>query len=109
MHIELPPAIAGYFAADRDRDPAALARQFTAHAVVEDEGARHTGHEAIQRWMSQSWQKYSATTEPFALAEHGPTTIVTSHVVGSFPGSPIDLRFHFVLEDGLIAKLEVRS
>lgn len=107
MTIELPTAIAGYFAADRDQDAAALARHFTEHAVVHDEGKLHTGREAIQAWMSDSWKKYSATTKPFALAEQGPATVVTSHVEGNFPGSPIDLRFHFVLEDDLIAKLEV--
>ena len=109
MTMKLPTAIAGYFAADRDRDAAAMSRHFTEHAIVKDEGMVHTGREAIQTWMSQSWKKYSATTEPFAIAEQGLTTVVTSHLEGNFPGSPIDLRFHFVLEDDLIAKLEVTS
>ena len=107
--IELPPAIAGYFAADRDRDAATISRHFTEHAVVQDEGKLHTGREAIRTWMSDSWAKFSATTEPFAIADQGPATVVTSHVEGDFPGSPIDLRFHFVLEGDLIAKLEVTS
>ena len=107
MTMKLPPAIAGYFAADRDRDAASLSRQFTEHAVVHDEGKLHTGREAIQSWIGQSWTQYGAKAEPFAIAQRGLTTVVTSHVEGSFPGSPIDLRFHFVLEDDLIAKLEV--
>lgn len=109
MTMKLPTAIAGYFAADRDRDAAALARNFTEHAVVRDDGKLHTGREAIQTWMSDSWQKYGSTTEPFAIANQAGTTIVTSHVAGDFPGSPIDLRFHFVLEGDLIGKLEVSS
>jgi ketosteroid isomerase-like protein len=107
MTMKLPTAIAGYFAADRDRDAAAISRHFTDNAVVQDEGKLHTGREAIQTWMSQSWKKYSATTEPFAIADQGLATVVTSRVEGDFPGSPVDLRFHFVLEDDLIAKLEV--
>ena len=109
MTVKLKAAIAGYFAADRDRDAASMSRHFAEHAVVQDEGQLHTGREAIQSWMSQSWKKYDATTEPFAVDEGALTTIVTSHVAGNFPGSPIDLRFHFVLEDDLIAKLEVTS
>jgi hypothetical protein len=107
--MKLPTAIAGYFAADRDRDAAALSRHFTEQAVVHDEHKLHIGREAIQTWMSFSWKKYRATTEPFAITDQGATTIVTSHVAGDFPGSPVDLRFHFVLENDLIAKLEVTS
>ena len=109
MTLKLPTAIAGYFAADRDQDTVALARSFAEHAVVRDEGKTHTGREAIQAWMRHSWEKYSATSKPIAIAEQGPATVVTSHVEGNFPGSPIDLRFHFVLENDLIAALEVTS
>lgn len=107
MRMKLPTAIAGYFAADRDRDAAAIPQHFTEHAVVRDEGRLHTGREAIQAWMSQSWKKYRATTEPFAIADQGSATVVTSHVEGDFPGSPLDLRYRFVLEGDLIARLEV--
>lgn len=34
-------------------------------------------------------------------------TQVTCHVVGDFPGSPVDLRFFFVLESDMIAQMEV--
>ena len=57
--------------------------------------------------MSQSWEKYSATTEPFAIEKQGAETIVTCHVAGNFPGSPVDLRYRFALEGELIAALEV--
>jgi len=30
-------------------------------------------------------------------------TVVTSHLVGNFPGSPVDLRFFFTLEGGKIS------
>jgi len=107
MRTKLPTAIAGYFAADHDRDAAAIALHFTENAVVKDEGKLHTGRAAIQTWMSESWRKYRATAEPFAISDQGIATVVTSHVAGDFPGSPLDLRYHFVLENDLIAKLEV--
>jgi hypothetical protein len=34
---------------------------------------------------------------------------VTSHVVGDFPGSPVNLRYFFVLEGDKIASLEIAS
>jgi ketosteroid isomerase-like protein len=107
MTMKLPTAIAGYFAADRDHDAAAMSRRFTENAVVNDDGKLHTGREAIQTWMSQAWKKYSATTAPFEIAKQGVATVVTCHVEGDFAGSPVDLRYHFVLEDDLIATLEI--
>jgi len=32
---------------------------------------------------------------------------VTSHLVGDFPGSPMNLRYRFTLERGKIASLEI--
>jgi hypothetical protein len=32
---------------------------------------------------------------------------VTSHLVGDFPGSPVDLRYFFVLDGDKIASLEI--
>jgi len=34
-------------------------------------------------------------------------TVVTAHVTGDFPGSPIDLRYRFKLVDRQIAGLEI--
>ena len=107
MNIELTGAIAGYFAADRDRDAEAICRHFTDGAVVEDEGKLHRGRAAIQSWMSEAWQKYNCANQPFEATYNERSTVVTSHVTGDFPGSPIDLRYHFELEGDLIARLKV--
>jgi hypothetical protein len=34
-------------------------------------------------------------------------TVVTSHVAGDFPGSPVDLRYFFRLENDKIVELEI--
>jgi hypothetical protein len=39
----------------------------------------------------------------------GEVTRVTALVSGDFPGSPIALQFRFVLDDGLISRLEIGS
>ncbi len=104
--IHLPPPIAAYFDADTT-DSDAVARCFTETAVVKDEGHIYTGRDAIRRWKTDSSAKYTYVSEPFAIATEGGSTVVTSHVTGNFPGSPVDLRFFFVLEGDKIAKLEI--
>lgn len=105
-HLTLPDPIAAYFAADR-QNPEALARCFTAQATVKDEGHTHTGLAAIQAWKAAASTQYTYTTEPFALEQKDGLHVVSSHVAGTFPGSPIDLRYRFRLERGLIASLEI--
>ncbi|BBC72008.1 polyketide cyclase [Altererythrobacter sp. B11] len=107
MTIELPQAIAAYFAADRKADAQAIAQCFTQDARVIDEGNSYTGREAIRQWMANASTQYSYTVEPFSLVEDGGRTIVTSHLTGNFPGSPVDLRYLFVLRGDAIAELEI--
>ncbi|RIV78615.1 nuclear transport factor 2 family protein [Pelagerythrobacter aerophilus] len=107
MTIELPGAIAAYFSADKQGDTRAISDCFTQDAIVVDEGNTYTGRDAIRQWIANASTQYTYTAEPFALAEEGGRTIVTSHLVGNFPGSPVDLRYFFVLQDDKIAELEI--
>jgi hypothetical protein len=107
MAIELPAVIAGYFAADAMESPERVARCFTETAVVTDEGETHKGHDAIQVWKASSSTQYSYTVEPFAIVADGDRLVVTSHVEGDFPGSPVNLRYIFALEGEKIAALEI--
>lgn len=108
MPLDLPKPIAAYFTADR-ADGEAIARCFTEDAVVKDEGRTYVGRAAIAAWKSETSTKYTYTSEPIALENAGDTTIVTSHLVGDFPGSPIDLRFIFTIDEDRIASLEIKA
>ena len=90
--LSLPKPIAAYFAADRG-DGEAVSQCFTENAVVKDEGHTHKGRAAIKEWKTEASAKYEYTSEPFACEEKEGKTVVTSHLVGNFPGSPVDLRF----------------
>ena len=103
---DLPEPIAAYFDADR-HDGAAVARCFTANGVVLDEGKTHAGHAAIAAWKTDASAKYAYTATPHTLQNDGRRHVVISEVAGNFPGSPLDLRYVFVLERGKIASLEV--
>jgi len=104
--VILPGPIAAYFAADKQR-PEALARCFTPQAIVKDEGRTYCGLDAIKAWKAEASGKYTYTTEPFALEQREECQVVISRVTGNFPGSPVDLRYHFRLERGLISALEI--
>ena len=106
MSIELPSPIAAYFAAD-STDGDAVARCFTVDAVVTDEGQTHRGTAAIKAWKDKASLKFTYTAEPFAAKIESGLTVVTSHVVGTFPGSPVDLRYAFGLEGDKVASLRI--
>ncbi len=107
MTIQLPSVVTAYFAADAKADPQAIADCFTEDAVVVDEGNSYVGRDAIRRWMANASTEYSYTVEPFAISEEAGRTVVTSHLVGTFPGSPVDLRYRFLLAGDRIAALEI--
>jgi hypothetical protein len=104
--LNLPKPIAAYFSAD-EVDGEAVSQCFTEDAVVKDEGHTHKGRAAIKEWKTDASAKYKYSCEPLACAEKDGKTVVTCHLVGTFPGSPVDLRFFFKLEGDKIASLEV--
>ena len=106
--LNLPEPIAAYFAADK-LNPEAIARCFTAQAVVRDDGRIHPGLDAIKAWKAATSTAYTYTVDPFALDQTGSSHVVRSRVTGNFPGSPVDLQYDFRLERGLIASLEITA
>jgi len=107
MAISLPTSVQAYFDADRERSPEAVAAAFTENGMVKDKGKTHRGRNAIRDWMAAEEQQYSYTVEPFRIGTKDGKTEVIGHAVGDFPGSPIDLRFLFVLTGSKIAELEI--
>jgi hypothetical protein len=100
--LKLPEPVAAYFATEI-HDGRAVARCFTANAVVRDEGHVYVGLAEIERWKADAATRYSYTSEPFRSKQEAGKIIVTSRL----PGSPVDLRFFFGLEGGKIASLEI--
>lgn len=107
MTIQLPQPISAYFRADKsDRD--SVSECFTDDGNVTDEGKTYSGRDAIRDWKAGSSKKYTYTVAPFAIEEAGGKVVVTANVVVNFPGSPVDLRYFFVLSDDKIASLEIK-
>jgi hypothetical protein len=103
--IDLPKSVADYFTADKSNGDA-VAQCFTENAIVKDEGHTYEGQAEIARWKVESSTKYEYTSTPIAIEETNGQVIVTSRLVGNFPGSPVDLRYFFTLKGGKIAALK---
>lgn len=103
----LPDAIAGYIAGANARDAHVVAACFAQDAVVKDEGRELHGIAAITAWKEEVTRKYQPLTQPLGAETTGDTTVLAARVSGSFPGSPVELRYAFTLRGGKIARLEI--
>lgn len=105
--MNLPKVIADLVAAQNQFDAPMYAKCFSETAVVFDEGKTHTGRMAIQEWIDESNKKYKSVMKPLAITDEGKTTVLSAEVSGTFPGSPLVLKFHFDIVDGQIHQLKV--
>jgi hypothetical protein len=104
--IDLPAPVAAYFPAD-PTGAEAVARCFTDVAVVIDERQEYRGRTAIARWKAAASTKFRYTVERLGVHATEDQTTVTGRVTGDFPGSPVELQYHFTLEADKIARLEI--
>lgn len=104
--IELPPPIASFFRAHNTGQTDRFNELFTGEALVSDEAHEYRGA-AIKEWIDGAVAKYQPKADVTDLAQEGDQTIATAQVSGTFPGSPIQLRYHFTLQDGKIAALVI--
>jgi hypothetical protein len=109
MSIQLPDPIDRYVQIANSGTAEAAPVCFAPDAIVHDEGQIYEGVAAIKNWMAATKKKYGHTIAPLDLAERGGQSVLTAKLSGNFPGSPITVNFSFVLADGKIRSLEIRS
>ena len=107
MTIELPDPIAGYFAAQGSGDYHEVSKCFAAAAIVHDEGGEIVGPDAIKVWMTEAKRKYRHHSVPTAVTHREDTIVVSAHVSGDFPGSPVTLDHAFRVANGKIVSLKI--
>jgi hypothetical protein len=107
--MNLPEVITALINAQASFDSVQYAKCFSDTAVVLDESEEHEGRESIQKWFASTSEKYQSVLKPFAYTGNGDNGMLTSEVSGTFPGSPIVLKFHFTFANELIEKLEIKS
>jgi hypothetical protein len=103
----LPAVVKQFFGASNRRDVAATAECFTSDATVNDQFGSHRGRAAIERWIAETTRKYEPTFLPLKPAATGAGLAMTVSVSGTFPGSPVQLCFHFRLRRRKIAAMAI--
>ncbi|OLF54131.1 nuclear transport factor 2 family protein [Pseudomonas chlororaphis] len=104
----LAPAIIAYLAAANGRDSSSVASFFAADAQVFDEGQHQAGAQAIARWMDDTGRRYQPRLEVLKVQQRTGKVLVDNLISGSFPGSPLELRYVFRLdEQGKITRLDI--
>jgi ketosteroid isomerase-like protein len=107
MPLDLKPPISTYFDAKNAHDADRVAALFTEDGRVHDERHDFSGRAAIRDWAEGTFRQYKMTQTPKAAREDGGGTLVTAEVAGTFPGSPIELGFRFVVEGERIRELRI--
>jgi len=105
--MELHKVTERFIETQNNHDSEAYVACFTDTAVVHDEGKIHNGKEEILRWIEHTNKEYQSSMEPLTYEVSGPNVLLTARVSGTFPGSPLVLRFHLVLKGDLIDSLKV--
>ncbi len=105
--MNLPKVISDLVNAQNSFDSIAYTNCFSETAVVFDEGRTHTGRAEIQHWIEESNENYKSVMKPLEYAENGTSGVLSAECSGTFPGSPIVLKFNFDIADGLIQHLKV--
>jgi hypothetical protein len=107
MTVSAPGAIDAYFRAIAEDDSDALIACFTHSAEVSDEGSVYRGPEEIRAWRERTRAAYRYTADVLRAERDGDRYVVTTRLTGDFPGSPLEVPYHFALRDGLISKLDI--
>jgi ketosteroid isomerase-like protein len=108
MKAKLPAPLEAYFSAVNRGDIDAMLAAFAADAAVTDEGKTRRGHAAVREWIRETTEQYHPAFAVEDVADESVgTTVVSGLVSGTFPGSPVRLRYSFKVDSGKIAGLEI--
>ena len=105
MSDALPRPIQNYIDASNAHDVQSILVCFADDAVVRDENTTHRGKIDIERWATETIEKYKFHFNPLGVEEHDREIVVRVEISGTFPGSPISLDYHFALTNEKIASL----
>jgi len=105
--MELPIVVKALIDAKHENDSAKYTNCFSESAVVHDEGKVHSGKTAIKLWNEKTSREYQMLWQPLAYEGTSDDGTLTTKVSGTFPGSPITMKFHFGISNGLIESLRM--
>jgi hypothetical protein len=105
--IELKPPLSTYFEATNAHEATVVAALFGETALVHDENEDHRGRPAIRNWAQATYDKYDVRLMPHDATAEDDAVVVKTTVAGLFLGSPIELKFRFVVDGDRIEELRI--
>lgn len=107
MAVRLPAPVARYIEAQNEEDTDAMLASFAPDALVRDEHREHRGTAAVHAWIVDVTKRYAPKLSVVDTSADGSNVVADVAVTGTFPGSPLRLRFTFALANDRIARLEI--
>jgi hypothetical protein len=108
VEFEVPEVIVRYQDAHDRHDTQVALTAFAPDARVVDDGREFNGSEAIREWLSTAASEFTFTRSLVSAERvEAERWLVVNHLEGDFPGGVVDLRYQFVVTDGLIAELVI--
>jgi hypothetical protein len=105
--MELPKVLVDLVGAQESYDSGAYANCFSETAVVYDEGKIYEGRKEIEQWISNANKNYRSVMKPISFEKNEDESILKAEVSGSFPGSPIVLRYRLIIVGNKIQSLKI--
>jgi hypothetical protein len=105
--MNLPKILKDLLKAQELFDSTSFSRCFSDNALIFDEGKIYKGREEIKQWNKETNSEYKTLFEVTDFSTEDTTTILKINISGSFDGSPVMLKFHFRIEDNVIAALVI--
>ncbi len=105
--MNLPKVVTDLIKAQNEFDSVAYANCFSETGVMLDEGKPYQGRVEIAHMIDEANKKYQSVMKPLEYIENGTTSVLSAECSGTFPGSPIILKFYFDIADGQIQHLKV--
>ncbi len=103
------PIIQRYVDASNAHDVKSILACFADDAVVRDENATRRGKIDIERWVTETIDKYKFHFKPLNTEHRANETVVSVEVSGGFPGSPVTLDYHFTVLNEKVSSLIIDS
>jgi hypothetical protein len=105
--MKLPKVVEDLIRAQNNFDSVAYANCFSETGEMLDEGKLYKGRVAVQQLIEETNEKYRSVMKPLEYTENGTSSVLAAEASGTFPGSPLVLKFHFNIIDGQIQYLKV--
>ncbi len=106
---KVPQVLVDFVTAQNEFNINEYVQSFADDAVVHDEGHDYHGKSEIKRWNEATNKKYRTRLEPIDFLEKENESILMVMVSGTFDGSPLPLKYHFVIKENKIKSLRVTN